>query len=223
MTQASKQGVACLVLGGGGHAKVVVDSLAASAIAERIAIVDADRGCAGTEVLGHPVVGDDALLAEAARRGFGFFVVGLGAWDDNAPRQSLFDRGREAGLEPLTVVHPSAAVSKHAQIGAGTFVAAAASVNPNAIVGDNVIVNTAAVIEHDCRVGDHALIGPSATVLGMASIGLLALIGAGTVVLPSISVGEAAVVGAGAVVLVDVADGARVAGVPARPLHGTAR
>jgi len=215
MPLTSKQGVACLVLGGGGHAKVVVESLAASAIAARIAIVDADRGRVGTDVLGHPVIGDDVVLAEAQQRGFGHFVVGLGARDDNVPRQSLFARGREAGLNALTVVHPSAVVSEHARIGVGTFVAAAASVNPGAEIGDNVVINTAAVIEHDCRIGDHALIGPSATVLGAASVGPLALVGAGAVVLPGIAVGEAAIIGAGAVVLADVADRARVAGVPA--------
>jgi len=212
-----------MVLGGGGHAKVVVDSLAARDVAERIAVVDADPNRVGTTVLGYPVIGDDDALADARNQGFGCFIVGLGARDDNTLRADLFGRGRSAGLEPFTVIHPSAAVSAHARIGAGTFIAAAAAVNPGADVGDNVIVNTAAVVEHDCRIGDHALIGPSATVLGAASVGALALIGAGAVVLPGISIGEAAVVGAGAVVLEDIADGARVAGVPARPLGGTDR
>jgi len=213
----AKDGVACMVVGGGGHAKVVIDALATAGCTGRIAIVDADPGLAGTDVLGYPVIGDDTTLAGAQSQGFTAFVVGLGAYDDNVPRKRLFERGRDAGLEPMTIIHPAATVSEHARIGAGAFIAATA--NPGAEVGDNVIVNIAAVVEHDYRIGDHVLIGPSATILGAASVGALSLIGAGAIVMPGISVGEAAVVGAGAVVLADVADGGRVAGVPARAIR----
>lgn len=46
-----------------------------------------------------------------------------------------------------------------------------------------------------------------------------AAIGTGAIILPGLTIGEGAVVGAGAVVTTDVADGAVVAGVPARALR----
>ncbi len=49
-------------------------------------------------------------------------------------------------------------------------------------------------------------------------IGSNTWIGAGAIILPGITVGDDAVVGAGAVVTRDVAPGAMVAGVPARPI-----
>lgn len=220
MTARPSESPWCLVLGGGGHARVVVDALAAVGRAGRIAIVDADPDRAGGEVLGYPVIGDDSVLAGAVDDGFTAFVVGvgIGIHGDAAPRRRLFALGRDAGLEPMAVVHPRAAVSAHARIGAGALVAAAAAVNPGAVIGDNAIVNTAAVVEHDGHVGDHAVVGPSAVVLGGAAVGPSALVGAGAVVLPGIAIGDGAIVGAGAVVCSDVAAGARVAGVPARPL-----
>ena len=208
----------CLVLGGGGHAKVVIDALRAAGLAERIGVVDDDPRLAGGVVGTVPVVGGDEFLKIAAAEGFDRFIAGVGGLRDNEARQRVFRKGLEAGLTPLTVVHPSAVVSPEAPLGVGTFLAAGVIVNACAEIGDNAVINTAAVVEHDCRVGDHASVGPVATVLGGAVIAECAYVGASAVVLPAVTIGVGACVGAGAVVLRDVAAQARVAGVPARDL-----
>ena len=71
---------------------------------------------------------------------------------------------------------------------------------------------------HDCKIEAHAHIAPGAKLAGLASVGEGAHLGIGAVVIESVRVGNGALVGAGAVVIRDVPDGARVAGVPAKPL-----
>lgn len=209
----------CVILGGGGHARVVIDSLRASGIAAAYGILDADPSVWGQELLGVPIVGGDALLPQLARQGIGHFVVGLGGVGDNEPRRHLFERAVAHGLTPLTVCHPSAICSPWAQVGAGSVCCPTAVVNAGAMVGVNVIVNTSAVIEHDCVVGDHAHIATGARLTSSVRVGDGAHIGAGATVRQGVSVGERAVVGAGAVVITDVAPGTVVAGVPARLLQ----
>ncbi len=206
----------CLVLGGGGHGKVVIDALESSGWDHPIAVLDADPGLLSTEIIGTPVIGGDEVLALARERGFTSFVLGLGGVGGNGPRKALYDKAMAAGLAPLSLRHPSAVVSPHAGVGRGTVLLAGSIVNAGAVIGDNAVINTGAVIEHDCRVGDHAQVGPRACLLGEAAVGALATVGAGAVIRQGLRVGEAAMVGAGAVVIEDVPPGVCVIGVPAR-------
>jgi UDP-perosamine 4-acetyltransferase len=205
----------CVILGAGGHARVVLDALVAQSRWQRFAFLDRDPALRGRMVAGVPVAGDDDDLAHAGDNGFTHFIVGVGGIGDNTPRLALFEKGLAAGLEPASAVHPAARLAASSTIGDGTAVLAGVVVNPDAAIGRNVVLNTGCIVEHDCRIGDHAQVSPGAIVLGGVSIGRLAYIGAGAVLIQGVRIGEGAVVGAGAVVLADVPDGARAVGVPA--------
>jgi UDP-perosamine 4-acetyltransferase len=209
----------CLILGGGGHARVLIDALRAARPDLRLAILDRDPGRIGAELLGVPVIGGDDQLDVARGAGFCSFVVGLGGVGDNRPRQRLFEAALAKELAPLAVVHPRAVVSPAATIGAGSVVFAGAVVNAGASVGCNAIVNTGAIVEHDCRIGDHAHLATGSRLSGTVEVGDLAHVGAGATVRQGLRIGAAALVGAGAVVVADVADGITVVGVPARPMR----
>ena len=207
---------ACVVLGGGGHARVVIDALRVSGAAIPHAVLDRNPGLWGKDVDGVPVLGADDLLAQLAGQGITWFVMGLGGVGDNSPRQRLFELGLRHGLQPLTVRHPSAVCSTSATIGAGSTLAPLAVVNAGATVGRNVIVNSGAIVEHDCQVDDHAHIATGAQPASTVRVGAGAHIGAGSTVLQCLTIGAGAIVGAGAVVVADVHPGAVVIGVPAR-------
>lgn len=207
-----------IVLGGGGHAAVVIDALLASDSAYALGLTDSDRRLMGGNVLGVPVLGTDEDLPALIEAGARYFTVGLGGMRDTQPRRRLFERGVALGLIPVTVIHPSAIVSAHASIRPGCQVLAGAIVNPRAVVGENTIVNTGAIVEHDCRIGSHAHVSVGAKLAGRVAIGEAAHIGIGAVVLQCRSVGSRAIVGAGAVVVRDVAADSLVVGIPARPL-----
>jgi sugar O-acyltransferase (sialic acid O-acetyltransferase NeuD family) len=209
----------CVILGGGGHARVLIDCLRSRRQAENLAILDADSSRWGTSILNVPVLGGDDLLETMASQGCENFVVGTGSTASTHVRRVLFERGKAAGLQPLTVLHASAIVAMDVEVGAGSQVLAGAIINTGARVGLNVIVNTGAIVEHDCRIGDHVHIATGARLAGGVTVEPGAHIGAGSVIRQNQRIGEGAIVGAGAVVVADIAAGAVVAGVPARPIQ----
>lgn len=193
-----------LVFGAGGHGRVVADALDPA----RVRLVDDDRDRVGTVVTGLRVHSFDQLPDDVRH-----FVVAIG---DSSIRESTSARLIRLGLEPTVVQHPTAVISSHAAIGAGTVVLAHASVGPGAVIGEHCVVNTGAIVEHDVRLRDFSFVGPGAILAGAVSVGAHAFIGAGAVVLPGVTIGERAIVGAGAVVHRDVEPRATVVGNPAR-------
>ena len=202
----------CVVLGGGGHARVLIDCLLEANEATPVAVVDVDRSVWGTQIYGVEIVGGDDQLAVLRRRGITKFVVGLGGTRDNGPRRRLFERAIAAGFQPIVVRHPSAVCSRWAEIGAGSVLYPHSVVNAGVKLGLNVIVNSGAIVEHDCVIGDHAHLAPGAVVNGAVVVGEMAHVGAGSVIKQGLRIGEAAVVGAGATVVSDVAPGTVVVG-----------
>lgn len=192
------------LVGAGGHARVVLDALREE---DGIAVgVMDDRPCA--DLLGLPVL---SPIVPARVQGARFHV----AIGSNRARQQWQQRLLDAGGVAYTVVHPRAVVSRHVELGAGSFVAAAAVVAAGATVGDAVIVNHGAIVDHDNCIGDGCHIAPNATLGGGVVLGQRVLVGAGAVILPGVRVGRDVVIGAGAVVRHDVADDLVMAGVPA--------
>lgn len=207
----------CVILGGGGHARVVIDALRANGL-EPAAIVDRDLARRDTFLDGVRFAGDDSELPSLRASGVTHFVMGFAGAGNNAPRQRAFEQARALGLLPLTLVHPRAIVSPAAKLGDGCQVLAGAVVNAGAVLGENVIANTATIIEHDCEIASHVHIASGACLCGAVRVEEAAHIGARGVVRQLIRVGARAIIAAGAVVVDDVAAGTTVAGIPARPI-----
>jgi sugar O-acyltransferase (sialic acid O-acetyltransferase NeuD family) len=210
----------CIVLGGGGHAHVLVDSL--HAIGHRLiyGVLDPDPVLQTTMVLGVPVIGGDELLQSLKGRGVTWFVVGVGSVSNNRPRERLFEQALSHGLRPLSVVHPSAIVSPNAVVGDGCQILPGAIVNAGAKLGVNVIINSGAIVEHDCQIGAHAHVATGACLAANVQVGARSHIGVGAAVRQGINIGVGSVVGAGAAVVSEVPSGRTVVGVPARSLAG---
>lgn len=206
-----------VLIGAGGHARVVLDAARSRGGLDVIAVIDAKTALAGTWFDGVEVIGDERTLSVARERGATAMLLGVGSVDAGDARRELFDRLSRTGFELPAVIHRSAIVSPTAAIGSASVVFAGAILNPGARVGVNVIINTAAIVEHDVRIGDHSHISPGAHIAGGVTVGERCHIGIGATVLQGLTISDGAVVGAGAVVIHDVASGARVAGVPARP------
>lgn len=198
-----------VLLGAGGHAKVVYDAIAAAGIARAVRVMDDDPARAGAAFLGLRIEAPVGPLAGVPMH----VHVAIG---DNRARAGAGDRVRAAGKRLVAVVHPRAQLSPHATVEAGAFVAALAVLAPSVTVGECAIINHSAIVDHDCIVGANAHVAPHATLGGGVRIGAGALIGAGAIVLPGVTVGDWAVVGAGAVVTHPVQGGSTVIGVPAR-------
>ncbi len=129
---------------------------------------------------------------------------------------TLLDR---FGIDPVTVVDPSAVVTGSNSIGVGCQLLAGSILQAGAALGRQCIINSGAIVEHECEIGDGVHIGPGAVLTGLVRVGARSFVGAGATVLPRVSIGADVVVGAGAVVVRDVPDGVTVAGVPARVMR----
>ncbi len=208
-----------ILIGAGGHARVIIDAFLAARSATVVGALDADKSKHGTAVYGVPVIGPETLITDKkSLNGATAYCLAIGSAHDARHRAALDAHAREH-LPIVGVRHPAAVISKHAEIGAGAVILAGAIIQAGATVGRNTIINTRAIVEHDATIADHTHISPGAIVLGAATVGESCHIGAGSVVLQGLTVGPGAVVAAGAVVTNDVGPRQVVAGVPARVLR----
>lgn len=199
-----------LVLGAGGHGRVVADAALRSGRWLALSATDRDATRCSGELL--PGV---ALAAAASALPAATAVhIAIG----NAQSREA-EAGAVGAARLATVVHPDATLSPHAQVGAGCFLAARSVVAPRASLGNCVIVNHGAVVDHDVEVGGYSHVAPNATLGGGVRVGSRVLVGSGTSVLPGLSICDDAVIGAGSVVVADIAEPGVYAGAPARRIR----
>lgn len=203
-----------VIVGAGGHARVVADLVRRAGAFEIAAFVDelAEQRD-GDLYLGARLFAGPTALERARRAGIGY---GLPAFGDNDARLGCCERLRAHGYEIVSAVHPGAVVADDVAFGAGTVIIAGAVVNAAARLGEACIVNSGATVDHDCFLGDGVHIEPGAHLGGTVRVGRATTIGIGAVVAKNHSVGAHSHVGAGAVVVRDLPDAVVAWGVPAR-------
>ena len=202
-----KQTQPVVLIGAGGHAKVVADAILASGGTIAGFYDDTPDPSAAVVIPSATHLGP-LVSAPAETRPL---IVALGSLD---LRRTSIDACAKCTF--ANAVHPQAIVSPRATVAPGSLIAARAVINPGARIGPHAIINTGAIVEHDCSIGENTHIGPGAILSGGVTVGSDTLIGSGAIVLPSVKIGSNCVVGAGAVVTKDLPDGSRAVGVPAR-------
>lgn len=198
-----------MILGAGGHGKVVADAAERTGLWHQIAFLD-DR---------YPEKKLNAVWQVYGKiedwRNFSDweFVVAIGHCET---RLSISRKLITAGFKLATVIHPSAIVSPYVDIGDGSVVLATAVLNPGVSVGVATIINTGAVIEHDCHLDDGVHACPGVLLAGNVSVGECTWLGIGSVYKQGVRIDENVMVGAGAVVVADIGAETTAIGFPAR-------
>lgn len=200
-----------LIVGAGGHGRVVADTAEVTGQWGDIVFLD-DRYPELAMAGPWPIVGkiEDAVKMHQL---FPDAAVGIG---NNAIRLKMLNILRELNFNLPVIAHPTAAVSRHAQIEEGTVIFAQAAVNIGARLGAGCIVNTGSKIDHDCILGCGVHISPGVNLAGGVVIGNSSWMGIGVSVRQEMVIGSNVMVGAGAAVVKNLPDGTTARGVPAR-------
>lgn len=201
-----------VIIGNGGHSKVISDMVLANKENEIIGYLD-DK-YENIKLLDNHFYGP-VLTARNLAECFNDlkFIIAIG---NNSVRKKIVQKLDLPEECYATVIHKTAVVSPRAQIGFGTVVMPNAVINADARIGWHTIINTSAVVEHDCKVGDFVHISPHAALTGGVQIEEGASIGAGAAIIPNVTVSEWAVIGAGATVINDIPSHWTAVGTPAR-------
>ncbi len=216
-----------IVLGGGEHARVVIEAVHTQGdrwtLQGYAAPAPAGAGGLGQPATDLPWLGDDAALAarldDLAPDDRPWLVLGFGGGETPGGLAARAATTERFGPDTkwASVVHATAWVSPSATVEPGAVILAGAVVNAGAHVGRHAIVNSVTVVEHDVVIGHGSHVAPGAVIGGGTNIGEHTFVGLGARVRDHIEVGAGAVIGMGAVVVESIAPGATVVGIPARP------
>ena len=197
-----------IIIGAGGHAKVIAD-IVLRAGDNLIGFLDDDDVKQGKVIFKkYKVIGK---VPDSYKYDGKFFVVAIG---DNYIRAKIVDKYN--GLIWYTAIHPSAVIADTAKIGDGTVVMAGAIVNPDTTIGEHCILNTACSIDHDNVVGDYVHLSPGVNLAGTVSIGAYSWICIGASVINNIRIAGDVVLGAGATAISDIKESGVYIGTPAK-------
>lgn len=192
-----------VMLGSGGHAKVLLSLVIANGLKIH-GICDPQLQRLGVvEWRGIRVLGGDEMLEHLDCKHISL-INGIGQTVGSDLRRRIYELGVAKGFRFPALVHPTAFVDRSAVLADGVQVMAGAIVQADVYLGCNTIVNTRASVDHDCRVAAHVHIAPGATLCGNVQVATCSFIGAGATVIQGLAVGESSVVGAGGVMIRDL-------------------
>jgi sugar O-acyltransferase (sialic acid O-acetyltransferase NeuD family) len=154
-----------VIIGAGGHAKVVCDAILRNGEYTIAGFVDAEVP------VGTIIMGDHRVILPQTEMGklqsfAEFFIVAIG---NNLVREKLYKELKQF-LKPAIVIHPTAAISVDVEIKKGSVFLANSVVNAFSVIGENTIINSGVVVDHECVIGDHVhlsigtMVGSNATV-----------------------------------------------------------
>jgi sugar O-acyltransferase (sialic acid O-acetyltransferase NeuD family) len=212
-----------VIVGAGGTSREIADTVEAVNRCERrwnlLGFLDDDAAKHGTSVDGLPVLGNIGFKVDSEAQ----FIIGVASWRTPDARRGIVTR---LGL-PLeryaTIIHPSALISAHATIGAGTAILQNVVITPGTRVGNHTLILQNVTMAHDQIVEDFVTIASGATIAGSVRLRSGCYIGAGCTIMNGITVNGGALAAVGAVVMNEVEAGRTVAGNPARPLPNLRR
>lgn len=202
-----------IVIGTGGHAKVIIEIFQAMNLKVDYCIGSLDSSL--DECRGIPVLkgDDDVILTKLHNEGYHKIFIAIGS---NFVRLKLAEKAKMHKFTLVNAISPNATLSSSVKMGEGIAIMAGAILNAETIIEDLVIINTGATVDHDCIVGKAAHIAPQCGLAGNVTVGTGTFIGIGTKIIPRVVIGKWSVIGAGTVVINKIDDAVTCMGVPGK-------
>lgn len=192
-----------ILLGMGGHAHSVVDSIERTGRYRITGFLDTEE-MVGKSYKGYPVLGTDEIMKQYYDRGVRNAFVTVGFLGHGNIREQLYKQLKAVGYTLPNIIDDTAVLAGDAEVGEGVFIGKKAVVNAGAKIGNMCIINTGAVVEHDCRVADFSHISVGSLLCGEVQVGEASFVGAGAAVIQGRKIGSRCVIGAGAVICKDM-------------------
>lgn len=193
-----------IILGAGGHAASVIDSLEQEGKYDITGYVVNDEKAGNSD---YPIIGTDSDLERLYQSGIRNIAIGIGYLGKSELREKLYKHIKSIGFCLPVISDPSAMISKRAEIAEGTFIGKGAIINRGAVIKEACIINSGAIVEHDCTVDEFSHISVGSVLCGGVSIGKATFVGANATVIQEKKIGNNCVLGAGTTIHKDVKDG----------------
>ena len=187
-----------ILIGAGGHANACIDVIEQQGDYQIVGLVGLPQEIHNRQ-LGYEVNATDQELDQLAKS-YRYAMIAIGQMQTSKLRVQLYQLTTHYGFQMPAIISPTAQVSRHAYVGAGSIIMHGAIVNAGAKVGNNCIINSRALIEHDTLVEDHCHISTGAILNGDTSIGAGTFIGSGAVIKEGVLIGANSLVGMGLMV-----------------------
>lgn len=204
-----------IIIGAGGHARVVSSILNYTSSIEIVGFLDNVSTTRGECIGQHNVLGDHSLIPSLYEDNVRHAIVAIG---NNQIRAEYFNGLTKQGFTLVNAIHPRALLETETKLGSGNVISMGALVCCNTRIGDNCIINTGAIIDHETQIDDHVHVAPGVKIAGRVHIKHHSFIGIGATIKDYITIGKNVTIGAGAVVVNDMPDNAVAVGVPAKPI-----
>jgi sugar O-acyltransferase (sialic acid O-acetyltransferase NeuD family) len=206
-----------VVLGTGGHCRVVLSILGAIKNYEIIEIIELGVPRSGEIIMGIPVIPNFGNIDYYNGRTNVDFFIAIG---DVNLRRVWWEKLTEYGVSIPNLISPTAIIDKTVELGRGNVICARSFIGPFASIGNNNLINTGAIVEHEVSIGNHCHLAPASLVAGRSKIFNLCFIGAGSTIVDNITISEHTTVGAGATVISSINKvSSVVVGVPAKEIN----
>ena len=191
-----------MIIGCGGHANSIVDSIEQCGMFEVAGYVvnENDKKCN----LRYPILGRDDDLRRIFSSGIQYAVMGIGYLGKGNLRQFLYEEMKKIGYIFPTIIDSSAIVSRDAQIEEGTFIGKGVIINAGVQIERMCIINSGAIIEHDCLVEEFSHVSVGTVLCGNVICGKSVFIGANATIIQGRKIGNQCIIGAGEVIKKDI-------------------
>lgn len=195
-----------ILLGLGGHAHSVVDSIEQAGQYHIVGFLDTEE-MQEKNFRNYYVLDTDAALDKYYADGIRNAFITIGFLGHGNVRNRLYQRLRRIGYRIPNIIDKSATVASDVRLEEGIFIGKKTVVNANAHIQKLCIINTGAIIEHDCNVEAFSHIAVNSVLCGGVSVGKSTLIGANATVIQGKRIGNNCIIGAGTVIRKNIGDG----------------
>ncbi len=189
-----------LIIGSGGHFKVVINEILKQRKYEIKEIIDIKN-------FGKKITINKKLIKIVDYKRFhwskvnkeSFFFIAVG---NNYLRKKIASeiKTKNKNIKWGTIISPDAIIEKNVKIKPGTLVVSGSIINPGTIIGAHCIINTRSSIDHDNVFGDFSSSAPSVVTGGNVSVGKLSFLGIRSTIINNVKIGSNTIIGANSMV-----------------------